>query len=410
MNKIIFLGSPAYGHVNPTLPVVQELVQRGEQVIYYNTEEFRPTIEPTGATFHPYPPIELTATTIAAALQNGNLANVTGLVLRTTEALLPFLLDELASEQPHFVLFDSLALWGKMATTQLGLLAAASITHFVFDLREVAMTGRDLLRLLGQYLPKLPQILPIRQRLIRRYPDGYPRERPLFPMRDRLNIVFTIRELQPDTALINDTFRFVGPSINPQMRPDRDFPFQELGEGLVVYISLGTVHHGRAEFYKACFQAFADYPAQFVLSAGRDTNIASLGEIPANFIARPSVPQLELLQHTDLFITHGGINSLHEGLYYGVPLILIPHQQEQLLNARRVEAQGAGLIIPDQLERGRLTAATLRHALEEALSKPSYQEAANKVQHLLRASGGYRQAADEIQAFLRTQKNTDFTD
>ena len=45
MSKIIFLNIPAHGHVNPTLPVVQELVRRGEQVRYYNTEEFRPQIE-----------------------------------------------------------------------------------------------------------------------------------------------------------------------------------------------------------------------------------------------------------------------------------------------------------------------------------------------------------------------------
>jgi MGT family glycosyltransferase len=400
MSKIIFLGSPAHGHVNPTLPVVQELVQRGEQVLYYDTEEFRPTIEPTGATFRPYPPVELSSTTIAAALQNGNLANVSGLVLQATEDMLPFLLDELAREQPDLVLFDSLALWGKMATTLLNLPAAASIAHFVFDLREIAMSGRDLLRLLGQYLPKLPQILPNRQRLIRRYGKGYPRERPLFPMRDRLNIVFTIRELQPDTALIDDTFRFVGPSINPQTRPDTDFPFDELRQGLVVYISLGTVHHGHIEFYQECFKAFAGYPAQFIVSAGRDTNIATLGEIPINFIVRPTVPQLELLPHVNVFITHGGINSIHEGLYYGVPLILVPYQQEQMLNARCLEAQGAGLIIPDQVEHGRVTAATLRQALGDVVSKPGYREAANKVQLQLRAAGGYRQAADEIQAYL----------
>jgi UDP:flavonoid glycosyltransferase YjiC (YdhE family) len=41
--------------------------------------------------------------------------------------------------------------------------------------------------------------------------------------------------------------------------------------------------------------------------------------IPANFIVRPSVPQLEVLQGTDIFITPGDLNSVHEGLYYGVP-------------------------------------------------------------------------------------------
>ncbi len=54
MSKYIFLNVPAHGHVNPTLAVAQELVRRGEQVIYYLTEEFRAAVEATGATFRPY--------------------------------------------------------------------------------------------------------------------------------------------------------------------------------------------------------------------------------------------------------------------------------------------------------------------------------------------------------------------
>jgi len=56
MAKIIVMNLPAHGHVNPTLPVVQELVARGHEVLYYNTEEFSPQIERTGAQFRPYPP------------------------------------------------------------------------------------------------------------------------------------------------------------------------------------------------------------------------------------------------------------------------------------------------------------------------------------------------------------------
>src|SRR5206468_12114593 len=64
MSKIVFIEMPASGHVNPTLPVVQELVRRGEHVTYYATEEFRSQIEQTGATFQPYPVRVLTSTDI----------------------------------------------------------------------------------------------------------------------------------------------------------------------------------------------------------------------------------------------------------------------------------------------------------------------------------------------------------
>jgi len=54
MAKYLILVGAAYGHVNPTLAVAQELVRRGEQVVYYLTEEFRASVEATGATFQPY--------------------------------------------------------------------------------------------------------------------------------------------------------------------------------------------------------------------------------------------------------------------------------------------------------------------------------------------------------------------
>jgi UDP:flavonoid glycosyltransferase YjiC (YdhE family) len=88
MSKIIYLTPPAHGHVNPALPVMRELVQRGDQVICYNIAEFRPQIEGTGATFRAYPTTEMTAAEISKLLQHGNIANMTGLILRTTEQLL----------------------------------------------------------------------------------------------------------------------------------------------------------------------------------------------------------------------------------------------------------------------------------------------------------------------------------
>ena len=54
MAKYVVINIPAYGHVNPTLAVVQELVRRGDKVVYYLTEEFRAAVEATGATFRPY--------------------------------------------------------------------------------------------------------------------------------------------------------------------------------------------------------------------------------------------------------------------------------------------------------------------------------------------------------------------
>lgn len=46
---VVSLG--AFGHVNPTLELVTELVRRGVRVTYFCTEGFRTIVEPTGAQF-----------------------------------------------------------------------------------------------------------------------------------------------------------------------------------------------------------------------------------------------------------------------------------------------------------------------------------------------------------------------
>ena len=51
MSKLVFFNIPAYGHTNPTLGVVRELVARGNQVWYYSFAPFQKVIQEAGATF-----------------------------------------------------------------------------------------------------------------------------------------------------------------------------------------------------------------------------------------------------------------------------------------------------------------------------------------------------------------------
>lgn len=73
------------------------------------------------------------------------------------------------------------------------------------------------------------------------------------------------------------------------------------------------------------------------MSIGNSVSKDRLGKIPDNFSIYSFVPQLEVLENTDIFITHGGMNSITESLYYGVPMIVIPFMTDQPLNAKRIE-------------------------------------------------------------------------
>jgi UDP:flavonoid glycosyltransferase YjiC (YdhE family) len=83
-----------------------------------------------------------------------------------------------------------------------------------------------------------------------------------------------------------------------------------------------------------------------------------------------------------------------------VPLIVIPQQVEQLLNARCVEERHGALVINKLVVGKEVEVDELRAALETVLYQPSYHAAATELKKLLRATGGYRKAADELQAYI----------
>ena len=54
------------------------------------------------------------------------------------------------------------------------------------------------------------------------------------------------------------------------------------------------------------------------------------------------MPQIEVLSHADVFLTHCGMNSVNEALSLGVPMVAMPFMNDQLTNGRRIEELGVG--------------------------------------------------------------------
>ena len=399
MAKIFFFNIPAYGHVNPSLPVVTELVRQEHHICYYNAESFESVIKNTGAEFRAYP--DSTSTEAEFASRINNLASVTLFLLEVSIHLLSFVLGELDREKPDLVIFDALALWGMQTARLRKIPSIASIGLLVQEGVSGLLTWRDYLHIIRQALPNLPPLLRRRWQLVRTYgPDIFP-NKAIMPCTGDLTIVYTSREFQPDTSFINDSFRFVGPSILRCSRPKTNFPWHLLDpDRPCIYLSLGTLYNVNSTFYQAVFTAFADHPAQVILAFGRQTNLASLEPIPDNFIVQPAVPQLELLSKVDLFITHGGMNSISEGLYYGVPLVVVPQQIEQALNGRQVARHGAGIVLADKLPYGYIKADVLRHAVDQVLADPTYRHKAEQLRDSFVEAGGYQRAVEIITARL----------
>jgi hypothetical protein len=70
-----------------------------------------------------------------------------------------------------------------------------------------------------------------------------------------------------------------------------------------------------------------------------------LADYPANWQVHHKVDQQEALSRADVFVTHGGSNSLHEAVLYQVPMVVAPFFGDQMLISQRVEELGIGIAI-----------------------------------------------------------------
>ncbi|MGZ3097098.1 macrolide family glycosyltransferase [Streptomyces sp. H72] len=390
MSTIAFLNIGMHGHINPTLPVAAELVRRGHTVTYHTSPAFREEIAATGASVRLYPggdqplPDPPTPVTLVEALA------------RTALGLLPAVLADLRDDRPDLVVHDSACLWGALAARELGVPAASSFTTFAYNRHVPSPTrgSRELLTAAAARPRSLLGYAAARLALHRRYATSGVPLLDLADIRQPLNLVYTSRAFQPAVEEFDRSYRFVGPSIGA--RPDDpSFPSDRLRDP-VLYASLGTVFNADPRLLRTFATALAPLGGTVVVSTGQ-TDPAALGALPVNVLARRSVPQLEVLDRAALFVTHGGMNSVNEAMFAGVPLLVVPQGADQPMVARRVVELGAGLSIRTE----NVTEDSVRAVARRLLEDLRYRAATAGLRATQREAGGYRRAADELERYLR---------
>ncbi|MCM3039491.1 glycosyl transferase family 1 [Paenibacillus motobuensis] len=395
MARVLFINGGSEGHINPTIGVVQELISRGEEVVYFCIEAFRERMEKTGAIVRTFDDQKFIKAFISGG-RNYLLERINGLLL-TADIVIPCVLEQIKGEHFDYIIHDSMFGCGRLIAQILKLPAISSCTTF-------AETEASVNQTLESFMTEAPAeiVRPIQdkfQSLTEMVKDKYGVEIPspyeVYCNPAPMTLVYTTREFQPEEGLFDSSYKFVGPSISARFNQG-SFDFTEIKENSSIYVSLGTVFNQAVEFYQLCFEAFKDTKHTIIMSIGDRVQIPDLGNIPGNFIVKNYVPQTDVLQYVKLFITHGGMNSTHEGLYYGVPLIVLPLSADQPIIAEQVAHIGAGIT----LQMKSLTADQLRKVADHVLSEAPFKMAATKMKDSLRSSGGYRQAVDEIFNFI----------
>lgn len=394
MSNVLFLNFPAYGHINPTLGIVSELVKQGEKVTYFATNEFRNTIEKAGAQFISYSEKENPLTkrhNISSKTDANTFLEHISEMFTASDTIINDVLYKIKNLHFDYVIYGSMFIYGNMIAQILKVPCVASFAVFATP-KELMLQRKDFMDI---NLLKEHPINTIYNQVSNQLKEKYNLKLPdnlfeLFFYKGDINIAYTSKFFVSHIEYYDDSFKFIGPPIYDR-KENLDFPFEKLKGKKVVYISLGTVFNNTdSRLYDIFFKTFANTDNVIVMAA-YNVDLSQF-DIPDNFIVRNYVPQSKILEYTDVAITHAGMNSTNDLIYNNVPFVAIPISADQPYMAARASELGAAI----SLDKDKLTPEILKSSVNEVLSNPKYLENIKKINDSFKKTGGYKEAVEEI--------------
>ncbi len=385
MSKIVFFNIPAHGHTNPTLGVVKELVSRGHDVWYYSYNIMKEKIESAGATFISCDDYdaEMNLTPKDSARIGKDLAFSTKILVNTTLALDDKVCKEMEELKPDCIVADSMALWGKAVALKLGIPFVCSTTTFAFNKHSAKVMKQGI----GDLFKMLFSLPETAKQVKRLQVKGYPINNILDIIGSDDNIdtiVYTSPQFQPYSGTFSDKYTFVGPSIRNSTEEI------EKKKDRLIYISMGTVNNDMLPFYKECVSVFKDTDYQIIMAVGNQVSADAFGKLPENISVYPHVDQIAVLKKADVFVSHCGMNSISESLYFGVPLVMLPQTAEQKGVSTRVLEFCAGI------NADKTDGKSILDAVNKILCDKAYKQNAKKISDGFKNCPGAKGAADKI--------------
>ncbi|MBB4685688.1 macrolide family glycosyltransferase [Amycolatopsis jiangsuensis] len=384
---IVMVGCSAPSHVYPSLGLIRELVRRGNRVSYVVGEPLAELVAGTGADVVTHPTIFPFGPASEWPEDPGTAMRV---FLDEAITIHPQLTARFDGDRPDLVLYDI----GGLGATLLGHRYGVPAVQLSPTL--VAWDG---------YEQDMAETL----QAIRSSPSGmdYNRANTAWLRENGIDadgwdwlghpahIVSLIpRAMQPNAERVPANVRFAGPCLDPQRLAETWTPPAD-GKP-VLLVSFGTAYTDQLDVYRACTAAFADGRWHVVLTIGKHVSPQDLGPLPEFFEVHERVPQLAVLEAASAFITHAGMGSCTESLWYGVPTVAVPQAVDQFGNAAKLEELGVGKHLPAE----QLTAETLRAAVDEVAGSPAVAERLTALRKEVRAHGGIDAAADAVEDFL----------
>lgn len=432
MRYALFTALPFVGHLNPLLRQAEELQRRGWRVAVASTREMA---DHCGREAPQIPFVDLG--TLGDTIKELRAAEADATVdpdyrrggmrfLPVLAKIWPVMFDGLVAtittDRPSILVVDIFSWAGVDAADATGAVFALNNPSLLTGVPQgllapapgvpMMTTGQsihDIGRLQRAAEPLLRNLmaLGIRFTVVRgvnalRRTRGLPNTTLEAPLRNRqilVNGAFGLEYVRP----LPSNVAMVGPMLAddiPALPPELD---RWLSDGPpVIYANLGTVSANSPEQLGRFANGIAvdGMRALWIVRPPHASRIPQ--PIPSNVRLMDWVPSPRAVlvhENVRVFVSHCGINSVHESLAAGTPIVGIPMLADQRDMAVRVADAGVGV----WLDKSTFTTAQLRGAIMKASNDSSFRDRLPAVQDAFKRAGGVRCAADLIERAAAAQ-------
>ena len=199
----------------------------------------------------------------------------------------------------------------------------------------------------------------------------------------------------------NDKFSYIGPAFrdentnnNERFEIDSEF-IQE--DKTLIYVSLGTfpANIPGFSFYEIIIDVLGDTEHNVLISVafGKAEELIARG-LPKNIIVKSWVPQMRVLEHSKLFISHVGAGRLMEAMLNGVPIIAVPNFGDQPINAEMVERLNVGRQIKDKSVEG------VKKIVEEVLQDEEIRKGCEKYKKMIDPKASRKKFVEIVKSMI----------
>lgn len=420
MLKIIFFSIPLFGHVNYGLKLAKALRDKEHKVRYYSGRAYEKFINAKGVEFYAYDeeiekmfsePNSSYSAEYMLSVEPEDVDYVSEIYkysyhLREIERIfIEQQRGDIEAFKPDIIVYDSAAIWGKSIARLLNIPCVCSCTPYSYP-KELICKEPEMFSSLVFHQKMSSEItfktLKKMNALLKKkflLSDEMPISENWCGEGD-LNLLYTVKDFQLGSQFLDkDEYVFCGILCDQDDKSDVNEFINNNGRK-IVYISFGTIYNSSRLLLETAKTLVTLYDFDFILNIGAHNNLQLFENLPKNWRVVRKVPQISLLEKVDVFISHGGVNSVREAAHCGVPMIVVPWEGDTLCTAQDISNGNYGKVIaPSEIYR-------LKDILVDVVNNSVIKENCIELSKKMKSAGGLMYAVKMIEKMGMDRKIT----